>query len=71
MYSCFHHTRLDCLTYYYTVRAEGFVFRSTPAPPTGLEPAYSRYAFNDRLEDGDDTGARYVANFLFSWDICA
>lgn len=30
------------------------------APPTGLEPAYSSYAFNDRLEDGDDTGARYV-----------
>ena len=43
-------------------------FRSTPAPLTGLEPAYSSYAFNDRLEGGDDTGARYVTNFLFRLD---
>jgi hypothetical protein len=26
---------------------------------TGLEPAYSGYTFNDRLEDGCDTDAKF------------
>lgn len=55
----------------HTPQTIGLQARQPTAPPTGLEPAYSSYAFNDRLEGGDDTGARYVANFLFRLDIGA
>lgn len=30
------------------------------APRTGFEPAYSNYSFNDRLEGGTDTGAKFL-----------